>query len=303
MMPARQWSRAGLTLVELLVAMTVTGIVGAALIQIILAQNRSAGTNEAWRVARAVSRGSLNRVLADFRIAEAEGVLDPAAAMSSTSITLRVPFAIGVACTTTLPLTASLLPLDNSLWAASVAGFAGFAWRDEASGTYRYRTTSTTVSTVGPAVCNAAGISTLPASAGGGTAGRVVQLDAPSMGTAPPYASLVPTVGMNVLLLQQVRYRFAPSVALPLGPPALWRDVLSGTTISEELAAPFDSTARFRFYVTGALTAQDAVPSPRSLTRGIEIHLDGLSETAPLGSAAPKRIGLTTSIFFKNRHD
>jgi hypothetical protein len=120
--------------------------------------------------------------------------------------------------------------------------------------------------------------------------------------TVAPYTSLVPTVGMNVLLLQEVRYRFGPSVALP-GATALWREVLSGTTISEELAAPFDSTARFRFFVTGALTAQDALPSPRSLTRGIEIHLDGLSETAPLGSATPKRIGLTTSIFFKNRHD
>jgi prepilin-type N-terminal cleavage/methylation domain-containing protein len=303
MMPARRWGRSGLTLVELLVAMTVTAIVGAALIQIILAQNRSAGTNEAWRVARSVARGSLNRLLADFRIAEAEGVLDPAAAMSSQSITLRVPFAIGVACNTTVPLTASLLPIDNTLWAASLTGFAGFAWRDEATGTYRYRTTSTTVSTVGPAVCSAAGIATLPASAGGGTAGRVVQLGAPSMGnTVAPYTSLVPTVGMNVLLLQQVRYRFAPSVALP-GATALWREVLSGTPISEELAAPFDSTARFRFYVTGSSVAQDAVPSPRSLTRGIEIHLDGLSESAPLGSAAPKRVGLTTSIFFKNRRD
>ena len=40
MMP--RWSRrAGLTLVELLVAMAVTGIVGAALIQIIMALGRS----------------------------------------------------------------------------------------------------------------------------------------------------------------------------------------------------------------------------------------------------------------------
>lgn len=299
----RRRNRAGLTLVELLVAMTVTAIVGASLVQIILAQNRSAGTNEAWRVARSVSRGSLNRVLADFRIAEAGGVLHPSATMDSKSITLRVPFAIGVACDTAIPLTVSLLPIENSLWAAGVAGFGGFAWRDEASGTYRYRTTSTSVSTVGPATCNAAGIITLPATAGGGTAGRVVDLVAPSMGnSSAPYTGLLPTVGMNVLLLQQVRYRFAPSVALP-GSTALWRDILSGTTISEELAAPFDSTARFRFYVTGASAAQDAVPTDRSLTRGIEIHLDGLSETAPIGSAAPKRIGLTTSIFFKNRYD
>lgn len=282
--------------------MTVTAIVGAALVQIIMAQNRSSGTNEAWRVARAVSRGSLNRLLADLRIAEANGVLEPSASMSSTSITLRVPFAVGVACNTSIPLIVSVLPIDNSQWSASTAGFGGFAWRDEASGEYRYRTTSVSIASTGSGTCSAAGITTLPASAGGGTAGRVVSLGATSMGNSGAYASMVPTVGMNVLLLQRVRYRFAPSVALP-GSTALWREVLSGSAISEELAAPFDSTARFRFYVVGSNVAQDAVPSPRTDARGIEIHLDGMSETIPQGSAAPKRMELTTSIFFKNRHD
>ena len=48
-----------------------------------------------------------------------------------------------------------------------------------------------------------------------------------------------------------------------------------GSGISEELAAPFDTTARFRFYSVGSSVAQTAVPSPRSDARGIEIHLDG----------------------------
>ena len=291
--------RAGLTLVELLVAMTVTGIVGAALIQVIMAQNRSAGTNEAWRTARSVSRGSLNRLLADLRIAEAKGALEPTVGMSSTNITLRVPFAVGIACNTTIPLVVSLLPVDNSLWSASVANFGGFAWRDEATSDYHYRMTSAPVVDPGAvAVCTGAGITPLPASAGGGTPGRVVELGG-SMG-----GSGTPTVGMNVLLLQQVRYRFAPSTALP-GSTALWRDILVGVTTvgSEELAAPFDSTARFRFYLADSSVAQDAVPLTRSLTRGIEIHLDGLSETIPQGSTAPKRIQLTTSVFFKNRND
>ena len=60
---------------------------------------------------------------------------------------------------------------------------------------------------------------------------------------------------------------------------------------SEELAAPFDSTAHFSFYVVGSDVAQSAVPSPRSLTRGIEIHLDGMSEAAPPGSTDPKEGG------------
>jgi hypothetical protein len=292
----RSLGRAGLTLVELLVALTVTTIAGAALIQVMLAQNRASGTNEAWRVARAVSRGSLNRLLADLRIAEAEGALD-AATVDGRDITLRVPYAIGVACNTTLPIAATMLPVDNTQWSA--ARFAGFAWRDNTTSAYRYRTTSfqgATIFTPGTmSVCNTAGILTLPASAGGGTAGRVVNLNASSLGSG------LPSIGMNVFVYQQVRYRFAPSTALP-GRIALWREVLNGGPI-EELAAPFDSTAHFSFYVVGSNVAQSAVPSPRSITRGVEIHLDGMSEAAPPGSTDPKRVQLTTSVFFKNRRD
>ena len=295
-MTPRSLGRAGLTLVELLVALTVTTIAGAALIQVMLAQNRASGTNEAWRVARAVSRGSLNRLLADLRIAEAEGALD-ALTVDGRDITVRVPYAIGVACSTTLPMAVTLLPVDNTQWSA--ARFAGFAWRDNTTSAYRYRTTSlhgATIFTPGTgSVCTTAAITTLPASAGSGTAGRVVNLNASSMGAG------LPSIGMNVFVYQQVRYRFAPSAALP-GRTALWREVLNGGP-SEELAAPFDSTAHFSFYVVGSDVAQSAVPSPRSLTRGIEIHLDGMSEAAPPGSTDPKRVELTTSVYFKNRRD
>ena len=295
-MTPRPLGRDGLTLVELLVALTVTTIAGAALIQVMLAQNRASGTNEAWRVARAVSRGSLNRLLADLRIAEAEGALD-ASTVDGRNLTLRVPYAIGVACNTTLPMAVTLLPVDNTQWSA--ARFAGFAWRDNTTSAYRYRTTSfhgATIFTPGTgSVCATAAITTLPASAGGGTAGRVVNLNASSLGTG------LPSIGMNVFVYQQVRYRFAPSAALP-GRTALWREVLNGGP-NEELAAPFDSTAHFSFYVVGSDVAQAAVPSPRSLTRGIEIHLDGMSEAAPPGSTDPKRVELTTSVYFKNRRD
>jgi hypothetical protein len=293
---ARALDRTGLTLVELLVALTVTTIAGAALIQVMLAQNRASGTNEAWRVARAVSRGSLNRLLADLRVAEAEGALD-ALTVDGHDITLRVPYAMGVACNTTLPMAVTMLPVDNTQWSA--AHFAGFAWRDGTTSAYHYRTVSgnsATIFTPGTmAVCTAAAIATLPAAAGSGTAGRVVNLNASSIGIGAP------SVGMNVFVYQQVRYQFAPSTALP-GRIALWRTVLNGGP-TEELAAPFDSSARFRFYVVGSTVAQTSVPIPISLTRGIEIHLDGTSELAPAGSTEPKRVQLTTSIWFKNRRD
>ncbi len=118
-------------MVELLVAMTVTAIVGAALIQVILAQNRSSGNNEAWRMARSVSRGSLNRLLADLAVSNADGALD-ARRSTAQSITLRVPYAIGVACNTTLPLVARCFRSTTPCGRA--ARFAGWAWRDEATG-------------------------------------------------------------------------------------------------------------------------------------------------------------------------
>ena len=72
---------------------------------------------------------------------------------------------------------------------------------------------------------------------------------------------------------------------------------------SEELAAPFNTTARVRFYVLNTTTAQDAVPSPLSDTRGLEFVLDGMSEKTPRGSASPKVTSVTTSVFFENRRD
>ena len=131
-------------------------------------------------------------------------------------------------------------------------------------------------------------ISTLPG-------GSVVNLTAFTIGSGTP------TRGMNVFLYQRVRYWFGTSTALP-GKIALWRSVI-GSGVNEELAAPFDSTARFRFYRVGSSVAQTSVPSPMSDARGIEIHLDGLSETTPQGSTGPKRIALTTSVWFKNHHD
>lgn len=292
MNPFRRSRRLGITLVELMVAITITGIVGAALIQVMMAQNRAAGNNEAWRVARSVSRGSLNRLLADLRMAEANGALD-AATVDGRDITLRVPYAFGVACNSTLPMAVSILPVDNALWSAAV--FAGWAWRDDGTAAYRYRSSSGSSATIfspGTAsVCAIPGdtIKTLPL-------GRVVNLNASSFGTPG-----TPGRGMNVFVYQRVRYWFGASSSL-LGQIALHRSVL-GSGTQEELAAPFDATARFQFYRVGSSNAQSSVPSPRSDTRGIEIHLDGLSETVPQGSTAQKRIALTTSVFFKNHHD
>jgi hypothetical protein len=155
-MGRRALGRSGLTLVELLVALTVTTIAGAALIKVMLAQNRASGTNEAWRVARAVSRGSLNRLLADLSIAEAEGALD-GLTVDGRDITLRVRTRSAVACNTTLPLAATMLPVDDAAVGARPAlpGLPGATIPPRPTATARLRSAGRRSSAPAPVRCAA----------------------------------------------------------------------------------------------------------------------------------------------------
>jgi prepilin-type N-terminal cleavage/methylation domain-containing protein len=283
--------RRGFTLVELLISLIVTAIIGGALIRMVLSQARFMDQQEAWRSARSVSRGGINRLLSDLRAVEATGGLQAAAA-GGQDFTVNVPYAFGIMCSNTAGNTSivSLLPVDATMFAAP--GFSGFAYRN-AAGVYTYQATAVSLTTGTPAAaCTAAGITTLP-SINGSPAGQRVTL----VGTVAP----VPPVGSIFFLFRRVRYEFKASTAIP-GRTGLWRTMVTGGA-TEELAAPFDASARVNFYVLNNATAQSAVPVPLSNTRGLELLLHGASEQTPGGSAGPKVANLTTSVFFENRPD
>lgn len=283
-----------MTLIELLVALVIASIAGAALMQAMLAQSRSSDSNEAWRVARAASRGSLNRLVADLRGAEAEGALVSAAA-NGRSITVRVPFAMGITCPSR---TVSLLPVDDRRWTTIVpAGLlGGFAWRNS-TGAYEYYDGGTINTSGTESNCSAASpgpIHTLTAAEGGGTAGRVIGVNG---GPVPP-------VGVPFMLYQRVRYQFGPSASLG-GRDGLLRavrDAGGSWGADEVVAGPFESTSRFRFYTSGEFPA-DAPPGSLGTVRGLEVQLDGMSEIIPRGASSEKEFPIRTSIFFKNRRD
>jgi prepilin-type N-terminal cleavage/methylation domain-containing protein len=284
--------RRGVTLVELLVAMTIASAVGAALIKVMLTQSRATRQNEAWREARMVSRGSVNRLLNDLRSVEATGGLENAAS-DGRSITLRIPYAIGIACTGgTNPLIVSLLPRNPD----DSTSFAGFAWRNAASGAYSYINTFTAPTVITPpsAACTLQGVETVPAS-GPTPAGAIL-----SMPWGSPDANQ--RAGNAVLLYQRVRYRFAPSVAIDSA-FGLFRavNVSAGSWLEEELAAPFDSSARFGLILMGQDTAATAIPGSASWVnvRGVQVDLDGMSELSGIGGR--KHLNVRTAVFFKNR--
>src|SRR6266487_615386 len=116
-------TRRGFTLIELLVTILVIGIVGGAITRLLLSQTRFYDQETQLRRARFVSRTAINAALSDLRMVEATG---GAVSATATRITVRAPYAIGVACASSgTETTLSLWPVDSTMYAT--AGFSGYA--------------------------------------------------------------------------------------------------------------------------------------------------------------------------------
>ena len=270
--------RSGLTIIELLVTVIVLGIVGGGIVRMLTSQARFYEHQGAGRSARSISRAAVNVLLSEMRMVDApNGVV----AATATSVTLRVPYALGVYCGSPGGVsTIALLPADSAMLAEP--GFTGYAWRGRL-GPYNYVEAGAALANPVPGTCVAAGLNPVPGSVRIGVT---------------PTLPVGADVGTVVLLTRRTTYLFAGSAAIP-GRNALWR-LIEATGAREELAAPFDGTSRFRFYHLNANTAQDAVPALTEI-RGFELVLTGASESSPRLTGAPQRAALTTSVFFRNR--
>ena len=276
--------RRGFTLIELLIGMVIFAIVGALFTKLLSVQGRFFDKQGMANAARNVSRASLNRVVSDFRMIEATGGV---IAASPTSLTLRIPFAIGVVCADANGAThLSLLPVDSMTYAK--AGYYGYAWRSFETGAYSYVENPSTEGEGVAAVCTGQKITTV-------SGGKVVAIT--------PTVPVGTGLGTPVFLYERVRYEFKASFAVP-GKTGLFRSRIAanGTQTSEELVAPFASTAKWRFYVGGnSTTAQDNPPAQLSDIRGLELHLDGISENIAPGVVSNESAPFITAVFFKNR--
>jgi prepilin-type N-terminal cleavage/methylation domain-containing protein len=288
--PRWRAAQGGMTLPELLIAMVVMAIVGAVLARLLISQNRFFGQQLAGRSARMVSRGAVNLLLSDLRMVDASGAPGDTlgvVAAAPRSLTLRVPYGLGVACNVGVAnVTVTLVPLDTLM--LNTAAFTGFGWRDTVAGKYHYVEAGAAVANSTPASC-AAGFSTL-------TGARVVAV---SPVPVPGGVGGGVAAGVPVFLYQRITYDLKSSVTFP-GRFGLWRTLVT-SGLTEEIAAPFDTSAVFRFYRLNADTSQAAVPAQLSDLRGVEIVLKALSQYAAQGRSAPEQIGSTTAVFFKNR--
>ena len=276
---ARLVPRRGLTLAELLVTMVIVLIVGGAFTRLMVHQSRFFDSQNTRRQARNVSRGALNVMMSELRMVAVPGGILAAA---SDSVRVRVPYAFGILCgSTAAASTISLAPMDSLAY--SEGGATGYAWRDS-TGNYAYVNANFTVAPGLTTDCAGAGITTLPG-------GKVV--------TVNPRVPVAATIGTPIFLSRRIQFKFAASAALP-GRIALWRTNI-GTGASEELVAPFDAAARFRFFVNGATASQANSPAALTDLRGLELRLAGASDRPSLTSGAPSTAELQTAVFFMNR--
>jgi len=273
-------NRPGMTLAEMLVGLVVASLLGASLIQLMVVQSQFFNRQEGRANARAVSRSATNLMIAELRMVEPTGGV---MAASPTSIEFRVPFATGIVCQTSGTTTVMFPPMDSVLWAEGVKSNAmdGYAFLTS-SGTYTYWPGSVSFGSASVSDCTGVGLSMVPG-------GAVV-------GIAPPAAGT--TAGAPFFLYQRIQYSFANSVSVP-GQIGLWRTILN-RSLTEEVAAPFDSTAKFQFYVAGSNTPQASAPSPLSDLRGVELQLTARNERTQGGGAA-ELSPLATAVLFKNQ--
>lgn len=277
--------RSGISLVEVLVALVLTAVIGAALTGAFASQLQFFDAQERAGFARGVSRGAMNIIMSELRMLEQGGGL---AAATNRRVTIRAPYAMGIVCHSLAGVvTISRLPSDSVTF--HNAAPTGWAFRNASTGSYTYvEGAPSIVPNSGAALCAAASIAVITEGTGNGGAMQITG------------SAVNPAVGTPILLYQQITYEFKSSISFP-GRLALFRSIdAPGSELDEEIVAPFDTTAKFRFFVSDAAEAQTAVPAALNTVTGIELTLDGLSER-PDRYGNPQSLPLTTSVYFKNR--
>lgn len=264
-------SRRGVTLVELLITMLVFGILGTALARLMISNSRYVSRQDTLLEARQTARAAMNVMVPELRMVSDGGLV----AAAPDSVTVHVPYAFGVLCQSEY---AVLAPPDSTVYATATP--AGIAYQ-QASGVYQFDASVTVLgTTTSTSDCDADSIRAIPG-------GPRIRLSVSNL--APP--------GRLFYLYQTVTYRFGASTALP-GRRALWRRAAG--VAAEELLAPFDTAARFRFLVGSRLIAQTAVPSPLTNIRGLELRLVGASILPAQGADQPTHFAIQPRVRFGN---
>jgi len=285
-------TRRGFSLVEIITALVILSILGVAMTKVMLSQTRGYQYDNGGRRSRTAARSAMNILITDLRMTQDNGGVTALDATNNRSVDVRVPIAFGVVCSTAgSSLIMAMAPVDSFQYASMK--FGGYAVRNATTGIYSY-VPGGTISTADVSNCHGGPKIYADTITMGGRQGKVVQVT----GTVP----IGTVAGSMAMIWQSVRYVFDSSKVYPnrLG---LWRIVTSASPPdSNELIAPFSSTARFKYYTTmnPKDTAKSTTPTDLTTIRGLQIYLAAEAGDTVPGRTGPKKSPLTTAVFFKN---
>ena len=287
-------TRRGFSLVEIITALTILGIIGGAMTKMLLSQTRGYQYDNGGRRSRTVARSAMNIMITDLRMTQDNGGVSYLDATNHRRVDVRVPVAFGVVCEVTGTAVAMAITPVDSFQLATIK-FGGYAVRDAVTGIYSY-VPGGTLSATDPGRCHSAGVKVFADTITmGGRAGAVVEA------TGVPPAGTV--VGSMAMLWQTVRYSFDSSKVYP-NRAGLYRIVSNAASAdTNELIAPFSWTARFSYFTNPAQakdTATTSVPADLNQVRGLKVLLAAEAADTVPGYTGPKKSPLSTSVFFKN---
>jgi len=240
-------NRAGFTLLEALIALTLGAVIVGLVTSVMVAQGRFYRDTSR----RAELQGTV-RTITDQLREELQAVTRSGITVATgTQLTFRLPISLGVLCAGGVKVKGKWA-VDASAYLPSPGGgissdrVSGYAIRNPSTGAWSY--TNTAWGTLSPgtagaaAACAAIGADT----AGGG--GDFRQLSASVVGA--------PDAGTVLMLYTTVEFRFQDSTLRP-GARALFRSEAGGTLI--EYATGLANTARFEYRRTGQTAFQASV--------------------------------------------
>ena len=264
----------GFTLIELMIAIVMLAVLATALTRILLADSRFVSQQEALITARQTARAATNVMNVELRMVSDSGLL----AASADSVYFRSPYAYGMACGASGgERIISLMPTDSAMYASAIPG--GIARRTALG--FSFHGGITVATSANLATCTADSV-------------RVV----PDGFLAAVTPDTTASSGELVYLYQDVAFRYMPSTDMP-GRIGLWRRVGAGAY--EELAAPFDSTARFRFLVGPNLLRTDTPPVDLTTVNGLELSIMAQSYEPPRGRTQYQTFDLPVQVVFLNK--
>jgi prepilin-type N-terminal cleavage/methylation domain-containing protein len=255
----RRGRRNGFSLIELLVAITITAILATVLFQLLVGQGKLTSLSSAQQEVQQNARGALEIIAADLRATPSGGISQAAA----NSVTMKVPKAFGIICSSAVDEMYAAFPVVPSTTIPTgtvdspmgVFKYDSITARWDTADVAGYRSTVTQVTYMGTshAACNANLLAGTPA---------IYRFQ----------GSHFPVGGAGTLIapFDVVQYSVATSAVSGSSDP-LW--VVRGNTASgsnQPLAGPVPSTSslQFRFYrTTTGSTAIGATANPDSVKR------------------------------------